>query len=50
MGAIATTEVAGATYTANEQSMLDNLKADVGDLRAKLNAALQMLRAHGLMG
>lgn len=46
--AIVTTETAGATYTSNEQDMLDNLKTDVTNLKAELKAATDALQAYGL--
>lgn len=45
--ALATTETAGSTYTATEQSMLAHLKADVAELRAQLVALLASLRTPG---
>lgn len=46
---ITTTETADATYSANEQSMLNNLKADVTDLQATVNALIDKLQTAGLM-
>ena len=48
--ALQTVETADATYDSTEQDMLNHLKADVTELRNQLNAALQVLRNHGLMG
>ena len=54
IAAIVTTETATGAYTANEQSMLDNLKTDVTnlkgevtDLKTQLNALLDEMRDAG---
>ena len=46
--AVTTTETAGGSYTTNEQSMLDNLKDDVTNLRASLNEAITALKNYGI--
>lgn len=46
MGALVTTETADSTYSANEVSMLNNLKADVTSLRTKLNQLLDALQSY----
>lgn len=48
MGALSTIETAGATYTATEQTMLNNLKADVTALRTKLNTLLDALQGYNI--
>jgi len=47
--AIVTTETAGAAYTANEQTMLNNLKTDVTTLKTQLNALMDELRDAGFL-
>lgn len=42
--ALVTTETAGATYTATEQSMLNHLKTDVTSIRTTLNSLLAARR------
>ena len=47
--AVATTQTAGATYTANEQTMLANLKSDVTALQSKLTSLIDALQSYGLV-
>ncbi len=50
MAALATTQTSGGTYTANEQTMLTNIKTDLTSLRTKVNALLDALQAYNLVG
>jgi hypothetical protein len=45
-----TTQTAGATYTANEQNMLNNLKADVTQLFSTVNGMIDKLQLYGIFG
>lgn len=47
--AIVTTETAGLTYTANEQTMLGHLKTDVTNLRSKLLGLCDALQSYNLV-
>jgi len=49
VSALTTTETATGAYTANEQDMLNNLKADVTEIHSKVDTILAMLRAHGII-
>jgi hypothetical protein len=44
VGALATTETADATYSSNEQDMLNNIKTDLGTLKTKINLLLANMR------
>jgi hypothetical protein len=49
---VVTTQTAGASYTSNEQTMLNNLKTDVTNLQAKLSELVTKLSSasgHGLL-
>jgi len=46
--AIVTTGTADATYSANEVTMLNDLKTDVTNLRTKLASVIDQLQAYGL--
>ncbi|MCK5606438.1 hypothetical protein KAR91_31340 [Candidatus Pacearchaeota archaeon] len=46
--AIVTTETAGASYTSNEQDMLDNLKTDVTNIKSELKTVTDALQAYSL--
>ena len=48
LGSKTTTETAGATYTANEQAMLSNLKTDIQLIYNKVDGMLNKLAAYGL--
>lgn len=43
--ALTTTQTAGGTYTANEQTMLTNIKADLTAIRTTLDSTLTSLKA-----
>jgi hypothetical protein len=47
--AIVTTETADGTYSANEQSMLNNLKTDVTELKTQLNELITSLENAGVI-
>jgi hypothetical protein len=47
--AITTTQTAGAIYTANEQTMITNLKADITNLRSTVASLRTALRNYGLL-
>jgi hypothetical protein len=47
MAALATTQTAGGAYTATEQTMLNNVKADLTSLRTLVNQLLANRRAAG---
>jgi hypothetical protein len=47
---IITTETANLTYSSNEQLMLDHLKADVTNLRTRLNECIVAMKGYGLIG
>lgn len=47
--AYVTTETAGATYTTNEQNMMNHLKTDMLGLRVRLINVFNALKSYGLM-
>lgn len=48
-GTIATTQTAGSSYTSSEQNMLNNLKADIKNLRDTVNNLVGSLKTYGLV-
>jgi len=48
LGSKTTVETAGASYTSNEQDMLNHLKADVQSLYDKVNGIMTRLSYHGI--